>query len=148
MFNFDLDYKYTLNIQKYQCCGSGIPWFYDPWIRYPGSGRGKNPKTGSGIRDEHSGSYFLWPYTSFLGKNIWILWCGCGSGSRILLTLDLLSGMDKIGSGILDQDKHPGSETLRGTLYFCWGKMRPELNGNRTFLTVMFTNRLNWPVMK
>jgi hypothetical protein len=30
----------------------------DPWIRIQGPGWAKNPELGSGIRDEHPGSYF------------------------------------------------------------------------------------------
>jgi hypothetical protein len=50
-----------------QCCGSEIRWFlcsFDPWIRIRDPGMEKirilDPvgKTGSGIRDEHPGSYF------------------------------------------------------------------------------------------
>jgi hypothetical protein len=37
--------------------GSRIRCFYDPWIRDPGWGR--KSASGSGIRDEQLGSYFL-----------------------------------------------------------------------------------------
>ncbi len=41
--------------------GSGIGYLFDPWIRDPGSGirDGRKSASGSGIRDEQPGSYFL-----------------------------------------------------------------------------------------
>jgi hypothetical protein len=44
-----------------QCCGSGsgIRCPFDPWIRDPESRMGRKSASGSGIRDEQPGSYFL-----------------------------------------------------------------------------------------
>ncbi len=39
--------------------GSGIRCLFDPWIRDLGSGMGRKSASGSGIRDEQLGSYFL-----------------------------------------------------------------------------------------
>jgi hypothetical protein len=39
--------------------GSGIRCLFDHWIRDPGSGMGKKSGSGSGIRNEQTGSYFL-----------------------------------------------------------------------------------------
>jgi hypothetical protein len=47
--------------------GSGIRCLLDPWIRDPVSGRGKKSGSGSGIRDEQPGSYFLELRNNFLG---------------------------------------------------------------------------------
>jgi hypothetical protein len=55
-------------------------------------------RSGSGIRDEHCGSYFLELRNNFLGLEF-----------GIFLTPDLGSGMEKFGSRI--QNKHPGSAT-------------------------------------
>jgi hypothetical protein len=43
-----------------QCCGSGIGCLLDPWIR-----DGRKSASGSGIRDEQPGSYFLELRTHF-----------------------------------------------------------------------------------
>jgi hypothetical protein len=53
----------------YQCCGSGsgIRCLFDPGIRDPGWVKSKDPDTGSGIRDEQSGPYFLELRNHFLG---------------------------------------------------------------------------------
>jgi hypothetical protein len=42
-----------------------IRGLFDPWIR--GSGMGKKSRSGSGIRDEHPGSYFQEIRNNFLG---------------------------------------------------------------------------------
>jgi hypothetical protein len=75
----------------------------------PGSGSGsgmeKNPEPGSGIRDEHPGSC---KYQFFRLKVLKFFDADPDPG--ILSTLDPGSGMEKIGSGIRDND--PGSATL------------------------------------
>ncbi len=51
--------------------GSGIGCLFDPWTREPGSGR--KSASGSGIRDEQPGSYFLElrnHFFAFLGVKI------------------------------------------------------------------------------
>jgi len=58
------------------------------WPLDPVSGMGQIRDRGMNIPDP-----ILRPYYQFLGKNIWILWCG--SGSRILLTLDPCPGWIK-----------------------------------------------------
>jgi hypothetical protein len=40
---------------------------FDPWIQDPGSGMAKESRFGSGIRDEHPGSYFQELRNNFLG---------------------------------------------------------------------------------
>ncbi len=100
---------------------------WDPvpfWPLDPGSGMSKKSRSGSGIQDEHLGSYF-WE----LRNNFWgyILWCGSGSEIQNLFTLDPEWEKNRIrdpewkknrirdpewktrhrGGG----DKHPGSAT-------------------------------------
>jgi hypothetical protein len=91
-----------------QCCGSGsgIGCLFDPWIR-----DGRKSASGSGIRDEQPGSYFLELRNNFLAF----------FGVKIRKFFDedpgwrqLGSGMEKFGSGInipdpphwLDPDPH------------------------------------------
>ncbi len=59
-----------------QCCGSGsgIRCLFDPLD--PGSGMGRKSASGSGIRDEQPGSYFLELRNHFLV----VLGLKCGSG--------------------------------------------------------------------
>jgi hypothetical protein len=93
-------------VTKKQCCGSGIrdPVLFDPWIRDPGYGMGRKSASGSGIRDEQPGSYFLELQNHFfLLKYLNSLmrirdpgWRQFGSGIRDL-------GWKKVGSGI----RHP-----------------------------------------
>ncbi len=76
----------------------------------PRSGMGRKSASGSGIRDEQPGSYFLQIRNHFCGffgvKILKILWCG--SGVRDGESSD--PGWKKFGSEI--RDKHPGSATL------------------------------------
>jgi len=67
----------------------------------PASGTGKKPGSGSGIRNEQPGSYFLELRKHFLGLKILKLFdADPGSGS----------GMGKVGSGIRNPEKHSGSD--------------------------------------
>jgi hypothetical protein len=46
------------------------------WLLDPGSGMGRKSASGSGIRDEQPGSYFLELRNHFFWVKILILWCG------------------------------------------------------------------------
>ena len=87
-----------------QCCGSGsgIGCLFDPWIR-----DGRKSASGSGIRDEQPGSYFLVLRNHFFGF----------FGVKILKFFDEDPGWRQLGSGSgmensRIRDKHPGSATL------------------------------------
>jgi hypothetical protein len=81
----------------------------------PGSGirDGRKSASGSGIRDEQPGSYFLElrnHFFVFLGVKILKLFDeDPGSGMETVRIQD--PGWKKVGSGI--RDKHPGSATLQ-----------------------------------
>jgi hypothetical protein len=89
--------------------GSGIGYLFDPWIRDPGW---RKSASGSGIRDEQPGSYFLElrnHFFAFLGVKILKFFDeDPGSGMETVRIRD--PGWKKVGSGI--RDKHPGSATL------------------------------------
>jgi hypothetical protein len=72
-------------------------------------GDGKNPEPGSGIRDEHPDLIFENLVSVFCVRFLFFD-ADLVPGSSILSTMDLGSGMEKIGSGIWD--KHPGSAKL------------------------------------
>jgi hypothetical protein len=83
----------------------------------PGSGirDGRKSVSGSGIRDEQPGSYFLElrnHFFAFWGVKILKFFDeDPGSGMETVRIRD--PGWKKVGSGI--RDKHPGSGTLRET---------------------------------
>ncbi len=88
--------------QHGQCCGSGIRCLFDPWIR-----EGRKSASGSGIRDEQPGSYFLElrnHFFAFLGFKYLNSLMRIRDGD----SSDPGSGMEKIPI----RDKHPGSATL------------------------------------
>jgi hypothetical protein len=71
--------------------------------------------SGSGIRDEQPGSYFLELRNHFLWVNILKFFdADPGSGMETVRIRD--PGGKKVGSGILD--KHTGSATLAGSILF------------------------------
>jgi hypothetical protein len=85
----------------------------------PGSGMGRKSSSGSGIRDEQPGSYFL-----ELRNHFFVFFCvkilkffdvDPGSGMETVRIRD--PGWKKVGSGI--QDNHPGSATLHKTVCAC-----------------------------
>jgi hypothetical protein len=63
----------------------------------PESGMGKKSRSGIRIRDEYLGSYFPELRTNFLGYKY------LNSLMRIRNLFDLVTGMEKFGSGILDK---------------------------------------------
>jgi hypothetical protein len=70
---------------------------------------GTKSASGSGIRHEQPGSYFLELRNHFFGVKILKFFdADPGSGMETVRVRD--SGWKKVGSGI--QDKHPGSATL------------------------------------
>jgi hypothetical protein len=72
---------------------------------------GKKSGSGSGIRDEQPGSYFLELRNHFFGLKYFIFFdADPGSGMETIRIRDPESEMEKVGSGI--RDKHPGSSTL------------------------------------
>jgi hypothetical protein len=86
--------------------GSGIGCLFDPWIRH-----GRKSESGSGIRDEQPGSYFLElrnQFFCFFGVKIHQFFEDPGSGMETVWIRD--PGWKKVGSGI--RYKHPGSATL------------------------------------
>ncbi len=87
--------------------GSGIGYLFDPGIR-----AGRKSASGSAIRDEQPGSYFLElrnHFFCFLGVKILKFFDeDPGSGMETVRIRD--PGWKKVGSGI--RDKHPGSATL------------------------------------
>jgi hypothetical protein len=87
--------------------GSGIGCFFDPGIR-----DGRKSASGSGIRDEQPGSYFLElrnHFFAFFGVKILKFFDeDPGYGMETVRIRD--PGWKKVGSGI--RDKHPGSATL------------------------------------
>jgi hypothetical protein len=112
-----------------QCCGSGSgirnpgSGIRDPGLGTfltPGSGirDGRKSASGSGIRDEQPGSYFLELRNHFCA----FLWVKIlkffdedpGSGMETVRIRD--PGWKKVGSGI--RDKHPGSATMNCVLNF------------------------------
>ncbi len=105
-----LSQKYCLHSSR-QCCGSGsgIGCLFDPWIR-----DGRKSASGSGIRDEQPGSYFLElrnHFFAFLGVKILKFFDeDPGSGMETVRIRDPDPGWKKVGSRI--RDKHPGSATL------------------------------------
>jgi hypothetical protein len=91
--------------------GSGIGCLFDPGIR-----DGIKSASGSGIRDEQPGSYFLELRNHFFAF-FWVKilkffdedpFRDPGSGMETVRIRD--PGWKKVGSGI--RDKHPGSATL------------------------------------
>jgi hypothetical protein len=96
----------------------------------PGSGMGRKSASGSRIRDEQPGTYFLELRTHFFGF----------FGVKILKFFDADPetvqirdpGWKKVGSGINHWDKHPGSATLplgrirTGRLHFRSNTVRQE----------------------
>jgi hypothetical protein len=75
--------------------GSGIGYLFDPWIR-----DGRKSESGSGIRDEQPGSYFLELRNHFFAF----------FGVKILKFFDEDPGWRQFGSGIRDGKKSdPGS---------------------------------------
>jgi hypothetical protein len=89
----------------------------------PGSGilDGRKSASGSGIRDEQPGSYFLElrnHFFAFFGVKILKFFEDPGSGMETVRIRDPPGirdpGWKKVGSGI--RDKHPGSATLVGSL--------------------------------
>jgi hypothetical protein len=95
------------SVWHYCGSGSGIGCLFDPWIR-----DGRKSASGSGIRDEQPGSYFLElrnHFFAFLGVKILKFFDeDPGSGMETVRIRD--PGWKKVGSGI--RDKHPGSDTL------------------------------------
>jgi hypothetical protein len=94
---------------------------------------GRKSASGSGIRDEQPGSYFLELRThffGFLGVNILKFFdADPGSGMETVQIRDLGSGTEKVGSGI--RDKHPGSTTLWKNVFFSQkGMITVQLNHN------------------
>jgi hypothetical protein len=87
----------------------GIGCLFDPWIRIRD---GRKSASGSGIRDEQPGSYFLElrnHFFAFFGVKIHKFFDeDPGSGMETVRIRD--PGCKKVGSGI--RDKHPGSATL------------------------------------
>jgi hypothetical protein len=94
----------------------------------PGSGIWDRRKSasGSGIRDEQPGSYFLElrnHFFCFFGvKILKFFYEDPGSGMETVRIRDPGSGMEKVGSGIRDpgsgiRDKHPGSTTLHDAMF-------------------------------
>jgi hypothetical protein len=78
---------------------SGIPSLFDPWFWHPGSGMGKKSGSGSGIRDEQPGSYFLELRNHFFGVKILKFFDGDPrSGMETIRIRD--PGWNKVGSGI------------------------------------------------
>ena len=73
---------------------------------------GKKSGSGSGIRDEQPGSYFIELRNQFFGylevKTLKFFDADPGSGMETVLIRD--TGWKNVGSGI--RDKHPGSATL------------------------------------
>jgi hypothetical protein len=121
VLRFEQQLIYNACLRK-QCCGSGSE-IRDPGLGAfltPGSGirDGKQSASGSGIRDEQSGSYFLELRNhsfAFLGSkylNSLMRIRDLGSGIRDGDSSDPGSGMEK--SRI--RAKHPGSATLSGSL--------------------------------
>jgi len=81
----------------------------------PGSGMGRKSASGSGIRDEQPGSYFLELRNHFCWVKILKFFdANPGSGMETVLIRD--PGWKKVGSRI--RDKHPGSATLLQSLRF------------------------------
>jgi hypothetical protein len=81
----------------------------------------KRSRSGSGIWDEHPGSYFR-----DLGKNFWLKILKSfdvdpNPGSGIFLTLDLKSGMEKFGSwkNISDPQHWSQVEIKKGCVSSC-----------------------------
>jgi hypothetical protein len=91
----------------------------------PGSGMGRKSASGSGIRDEQPGSYFLELRNHFFGVKIY----------KIVLKIARIRDGDSSdpGSGMEKsriRDKHPGSATLI-TTYFSYVKsLKIYLNSN------------------
>jgi hypothetical protein len=88
--------------------GSGIGCLFDPGIR-----DGRKSASGSGIRDEQPGSYFLEL------RNHFFVFLGLKYLNSLMRIRD--PGWKKFGSGI--RDKHPGSATLLkgiGFLFAVW----------------------------
>jgi len=89
-------WSWTANILIFlkgkQCCGSGsgIGCLFDPWIL-----DGRKSVSGSGIRDEQPGSYFL-----ELRNHFFAFW-----GVKILKFFDEDPGWRQFGSGIRDGKK-------------------------------------------
>ncbi len=88
--------------------GFRIGCFFDPWIR-----DGRKSASGSGIRNEQPGSYFLELKNLFFAlfgvKKLKFFDEDPGSGMETVRIRD--PGWKKVGSGI--QDKHPESATLQ-----------------------------------
>jgi hypothetical protein len=85
--------------------GSGIGWFFDSRIRDV-----RKSASGSGIRDEQPGSYFLELRNHFF----LLLFLGLKYLNSVMGIRDRDSsdpGRKKVGSGF--RDKHPGSATLK-----------------------------------
>jgi hypothetical protein len=79
------------------------------WPLDPGSGMGRKSASGSGIRDEQPGSYFLELQKPFFWVKILKFFdADPGSGMETVRIRD--PGWIIVGSGI--RDKHPGSATL------------------------------------
>ncbi len=101
-------YVYSVLRIRIRDLGSGIGCLFEPWIR-----DGRKSASGSGIRDEQPGSYFLElrnHFFAFLGVEIPKFFDeDPGSGMETVPIRD--PGWKKVGSGI--RDKHPGSATLR-----------------------------------
>jgi hypothetical protein len=78
---------------------------------------GRKSASGSGIRDEQPGSYFLELRNNFFGFfGVKLLkFCDEDPGSGIETVRIRDPEWKKVGSGI--RDKHPGSATLRHTEY-------------------------------
>ncbi len=93
--------------------GSGIGCLFDPGIR-----DGRKSASGSGIRDEQPGSYFLElrnHFFAFFGVKILKFFDeDPGSGMETVRIRD--PGWKKVGSGI--RDKHLGSATLDLGVHF------------------------------
>jgi hypothetical protein len=71
---------------------------------------GKKLGSGSGIRNEQPGSYFLQLRNHFWVKILKFFLCG--SGIRIRDEKNSDPGLEKVGSGIRNPKKLPGSTTL------------------------------------
>jgi hypothetical protein len=99
--------------------GSGIGCVFDPGIR-----DGRQSASGSGIRDEQPGSYFLELRNHFFAifgvKILKFFDEDPGSGMETVRIRD--PGWKKVGSGI--RDKHPGSAKLSATQVLCVGRGR------------------------
>ncbi len=98
-------------LKFFQCCGSwsGIRCLFDSWIRDPGWVETRKSASGSGMRDEQPGPYFL-----ELRNHFFLGFLGLKYSNSLMRIRD--PEWRQIGSGI--EDKHPGSATLNSSKSF------------------------------